>query len=82
MPSMNPEVDPNQPETVEIDLDQLNRAREEMAKAMLKTAHNWRQSGTLISCTSCPFGHGFAVVPGIHLTGVDDDGKPILTKVF
>lgn len=79
---MNPDVDPNQPEAVEIDVDQIERAREEMSRALARTAHNWLQSGTMVSCSSCPFGHGFGVPPGTQLIGIDDTGKPILKKAW
>jgi hypothetical protein len=78
---MKPENDPNQPESYEIDLDQIRVAREIMADKMSKAPHNWRQEGMLVSCTSCPFGHGFGISPGMVLTGVED-GKPVFKNIF
>lgn len=79
---MKPENEQNEPEVVEVDLDKVAQARQEMAQAMLSAAHNWRQTGTLVSCTSCPFQHGFAVPPRMRLQGLDAQGHPILKEVI
>lgn len=79
---MKPEENPNDPESIEIEQAQIDQARAQMAEAMLKTAHNWRQSGTMVECTSCPFNHGFAVPPGHFLTSIDDKGKPVFTQAW
>lgn len=81
MPFEKPENPSNDSEVIEVEFAQIEAARKNMAHAMANAAHNWRQSGTLISCTSCPFAHGFSVAPGIQLTGIED-GKPVLTKAW
>lgn len=43
--------------------------------------HGWRQRGTEVYCTTCPFEHGFTVPPGTQLVGVDDTG-PKFKKVY
>lgn len=79
---MNPETpDPsNEAEHQEVDLDAIDTAREEMRAKM--QGHNWRQQGIEVFCTSCPFRHGFYVQPGTFVKGTDEEGKPILDKMF
>lgn len=41
----------------------------------------WKQEGNMIICT-CDIGHHASPIPTSHiLTGTDDNGHPILTKV-
>lgn len=68
------------PEHHEIELGDIDRAREDMRAKM--QGHLWRQQGIEVFCTSCPFRHGFYVRPGTFLKGTGDDGKPMLEKVF
>ena len=44
--------------------------------------HHWSAKGGEVCCTICPNPHGFSLPPGWHLTGVEDDGTPVLDKVW
>jgi hypothetical protein len=44
--------------------------------------HHWRARGNEVCCTICPNPHGFSLPPGTHLTGVEDDGTPIIATVW
>jgi len=78
---MNPNVEnPNEPEHYEVSDAELAAAREQMARRM--TGHNWRQQGTQVYCTSCPFQHGFSVPPGQLLTGISSEGHPEFKKFW
>lgn len=77
---MTPENADELAEVYEIDQAEIAAARDKMMQQISRSAHNWTQSGTLISCTSCPFGHGFAVPPGNELVGIDEKNQPIIKK--
>lgn len=80
---MNPEQNPDlEPEVASVSFEEIEQSRRRMARDMLSSAHNWKQDGMMINCTSCKFPHGFGVTPGYMLQGVDDQGKPILKKLF
>jgi len=42
--------------------------------------HDWRQQGPYLVCKSCEIQHAVFVGMGRVLTGIDDKGRPILTK--
>lgn len=60
----------------EIDLADIAAARE-AARAKMQ-GHAWRQMGNMIECSSCPFAHGFALEPGHLMTGINENGFPII----
>lgn len=43
--------------------------------------HRWRQRGTTIVCTSCPFEHARSIEPNKRLVAISDIGEPILRDV-
>lgn len=78
-PNQNPKRNREDKYESSISLDDLAKLREEAREQM--QGHSWRQSGTVIHCESCPFDHAFYVDPGVLLTGIDEEGNPILDKV-
>lgn len=55
---------------------------EELREAIkIKTSHNWKQVGQMLTCT-CDIGKHTSKLPTTHiLKGTDDAGNPILEKV-
>jgi hypothetical protein len=53
----------------------------QISRSEVPTRHSWRQRGAYLICDSCPNEHGTWVGSKYRLTGVDDDGQPILTEV-
>jgi cytochrome c1 len=68
------------PETLEVSNDQIEKMWQD-AKASMQ-GHSWIQRGTEIICESCPFKHGFYVEPEKRLVGIDENGNPIIDKIF
>lgn len=60
------------------DLDARDRAMQDFKR---NGRHSWIQRGIEISCNICPNHHGFFVTPDIMLTGIDENGNPILDKI-
>lgn len=72
-------MEEKQPERYEISLEEIEKLRLEAKRSM--SGHSWRQRGTEVYCESCPFHHAFYLPPGNILTGIDDDGNPIVSKI-
>lgn len=79
---MEPKDSLEQPIYHEIDEQSIQEAFDKERKRLETAGHNWRQQGTMISCTSCPLPHGFSVPPGVFLIGIDENHQPILEKKF
>lgn len=45
-----------------------------------EAGHQWRQQGPYLICSSCDLQHSSHIGLGHQLVGIDDAGKPILTK--
>jgi hypothetical protein len=74
MPSKqsNQSSEPEPKEVSSYDLGQLPKPE--------LTGHNWRQQGTQLICTSCPFEHASYLEPGYQLYGIDKQGLPLIRK--
>lgn len=68
------------PESLELSNEQIEKMWQD-AKASMQ-GHSWIQRGTEITCESCPFKHGFYVEPGNILKSIDEDGNPVIDKIF
>ena len=54
----------------------------ELSKPTVTDKHKWIQRGTHICCDSCQTPHGFYVNVEDMLTGINEDGSPIITKKY
>ena len=45
------------------------------------TGHTWRQQGTMLICTSCPFTHATHIPVDYQLYGINEKGEPMLRKI-
>lgn len=58
----------------EVDLNNL--------EPVVLTGHIWRQRGIELVCTSCTKQHAYYLGYGVKFFGLDEEGKPILRKVY
>lgn len=61
----------NEPERYEVNTDQLFNSKR-------ATFHAWKQRGPFLVCTSCDFTHNQYIGTNKLLTGIDEQGQPIL----
>ena len=47
-----------------------------------ESKHDWVSQGNQVACRSCANPHGFQLPPGMHMTGLNSDGNPIVAKVW
>lgn len=68
-------------ETIEAGLSQneIERIRLEARERARSTRHEWRLKGRgVLACTSCPFPHRTYIPTNLTLTGIDENGNPLL----
>jgi hypothetical protein len=53
---------------------------DDMPKAEL-AGHQWRQQGSLLICSSCPFSHSTHIGVDKQLFGIDANGLPMIRDI-